>query len=961
MKSHDKKQKKNNTRDTSREREEKKQTAEKTLPAMVLIAALLLPSYFTGFDARAASVNLIQNPSAETATTLPESWNQGQFGTNEASFSYPTSTAGFDGSRSLRIDMTEHSNGDAKWYPADVSVTPGKTYVFSDVSRSDVSTGVDVRYKMGGDDSENEDEWEDATGTHKKQNGESWTWSRKDNNWIKDDHDHSDENNFIYIHLGDIPANSTSSTSTLNQFTFTVPEGATSATIFHLIENEGYLITDKYSLVEMDGGPVTSDTIAPAVSITSPLAGATVSGTTTAVSVNASDNVAVTGVKLLLDGTMIGTEMTSSPYNFIWNTTGVSNGTHSLTAIARDTAGNIATSTAVSVTVNNAGGGASDTILPSVSITSPADGTTVSGSTTINATATDNVGVIAVKFVHSGTNHSDVLIGEDTTSPYSVVLDTTQAANGVHQFKAIARDAAGNVATSSIVNLTINNATGTDHTLPVVSIVAPPIVISGTTTIAVNASDDASIAGVKLFIDDVTMIGLEDTVSPYEFTFSTLGFSNGSHTLKAMARDAAGNVGTSTILAVTINNATSTATTTPDTTLPSVSVTYPVNGATVSGTTTVTATATDNVSLAGVRFLHNDLPLGAEDTAAPYEVVWNTASSANGVHSLKAIARDTAGNIATSSAISVTVNNATSTATTTDTTVPNISLTAPIEGATVSGSTTLSALATDNVGVAGVKFYLSSGSLIGTEDTTQPFSVIWNSSSVSNGEHTILAVARDAAGNVATSSERTITVNNATSTADTIAPTIAITSPTTGATVYGTTTISATTTDNVGVAGVKMMVDGTMLGTEMTVAPFDIVWNTTGVANGAHSLTAIARDAAGNVATSSAVSVTVNNATSTATTTDTVAPTISITSPANNAAITGPNTVTVNASDNVAVAGVKLFLDGVVAGDESTVSPYSFSWNSTSVANGAHTISAEARDAAGNIGTSTPISITVTN
>ena len=98
--------------------------------------------------------------------------------------------------------------------------------------------------------------------------------------------------------------------------------------------------------------------------------------------------------------------------------------------------------------------------------------------------------------------------------------------------------------------------------------------------------------------------------------------------------------------------------------------------------------------------------------------------------------------------------------------------------------------------------------------------------------------------------------------ADTAPPTVAISAPTAGATVSGSTvTISATASDNVGVVGVQFKLDGVNLGAEdTTAAPYSVSWNTTTAVNGPHTLTAMARDAAGNRTTSAAVTVTVSNA-----------------------------------------------------------------------------------------------------
>lgn len=95
---------------------------------------------------------------------------------------------------------------------------------------------------------------------------------------------------------------------------------------------------------------------------------------------------------------------------------------------------------------------------------------------------------------------------------------------------------------------------------------------------------------------------------------------------------------------------------------------------------------------------------------------------------------------------------------------------------------------------------------------------------------------------------------------DTVPPTVSISSPSQGATVSGTVTVTAAASDNSGVAGVQFFVDGSAIGPEDTSAPFTVSWNTASVANGGRTLTARARDVAGNEAVSGGVTVTVQNA-----------------------------------------------------------------------------------------------------
>jgi hypothetical protein len=94
---------------------------------------------------------------------------------------------------------------------------------------------------------------------------------------------------------------------------------------------------------------------------------------------------------------------------------------------------------------------------------------------------------------------------------------------------------------------------------------------------------------------------------------------------------------------------------------------------------------------------------------------------------------------------------------------------------------------------------------------------------------------------------------------------------------------------------------------------------------------------------------------------DSTAPTVAIASPANGATVNGTVTVTANASDNVGVAGVQFFVDGVALGGEDTSTPYSIAWDTTATTDDSHTLAARARDAAGNASMSAAVTVTVAN
>jgi hypothetical protein len=384
----------------------------------------------------------------------------------------------------------------------------------------------------------------------------------------------------------------------------------------------------------------------------------------------------------------------------------------------------------------------SDTTAPTVSLTSPSAGTTVSGSVPVAANASDNVGVAGVQFKLDGAN----LGTEDTASPYSITWNSTTAANGTHTLSAVARDTAGNTTTSTNVAVTVSNSTP-DLTPPTVSVTAPTAgsTISGSQAVTATASDNVGVAGVQFKLDGANL-GTEDTASPYSITWDTATSANGSHTLTAVARDAAANSATSASVTVTVNNPL------PDTTPPDVNLTAPSEGATVKDTATVSATASDNVGVAGVQFKLDGANLGSEDATSPYSVSWNTKTASNGGHTLTSIARDAAGNMRTSAAVNIIVDN--------DLTAPTAAITAPAAGTTVSGAAvSITADANDNVGVAGVQFKVD-GANVGAEDTTAPYGATWDTRAGANGSHTLTAVARDAAGNAATSAGITVTVAN---------------------------------------------------------------------------------------------------------------------------------------------------------------------------------------------------------
>jgi len=311
--------------------------------------------------------------------------------------------------------------------------------------------------------------------------------------------------------------------------------------------------------------------------------------------------------------------------------------------------------------------------------------------------------------------------------------------------------------------------------------------------------------------------------------------ANGSHALTAVARDAAGNTTTSAAVTVTVFN---------DAMPPVVSIAAPASGASVSGMVQVTANSTDDTGVVGVQFLLDGVALGAEDTAAPYSVSWNTATATNASHTLTAVARDAAGNRTTSAAVTVTVNN--------DMTPPVIS--SVVVSSLLPSAATIT-WTTNEAGNSEVEYgqttAYGSFSTLDVNLVTAHTMIVGNLSATTTYHFRVRS--RDAAGNLAVSGDLTFT------TLDGTAPTVALTAPAAGSTVSGTVTVSANAADNLGVAGVQFQLDGAPLGSEDTLAPYSIAWDTTTATPGTHTLTAIARDISGNRTTSAAVIVSVAN------------------------------------------------------------------------------------------------------
>jgi len=177
---------------------------------------------------------------------------------------------------------------------------------------------------------------------------------------------------------------------------------------------------------------------------------------------------------------------------------------------------------------------------------------------------------------------------------------------------------------------------------------------------------------------------------------------------------------------------------------------------------------------------------------------------------------------------------------------------------------------------------------------------------------------------------------------DTQRPTVSITAPSASAVVSGTVPVSGSASDNVGVVKVELKVDSGAFVAVSGTASWSYSWVTTSITNGTHTLTARATDAAG-LSASTSVTLSVSNAS----TPPHGTPTVSITAPASGSTVAGMISILGSASGDGGVAKVEVKIDTGAYALASGTTTWSYAWQTTSVADGSHAVTARVSDSAG--------------
>ena len=282
--------------------------------------------------------------------------------------------------------------------------------------------------------------------------------------------------------------------------------------------------------------------------------------------------------------------------------------------------------------------------------------------------------------------------------------------------------------------------------------------VSGTISGSACEATGSSIRYVRFYVDNKQVS--YDTGSPWNCSIDTRKYNNGTHSLRVTAYDSSGASRSHT---VSVNVQNGTTTTPPSTgTGPSVSWTAPTSGGTMTGNIqqSTSQCQVSGTGIARVVFFMDSTQLNTELTA-PYLCNVDTTKFANGTHTLKAVATNSAG-AATTITRSVSIQNGTSSGGTSG--APTVAITSPAAGATISGDLNCAASASDTGGsITRVDFLIDNKNV--ASDSGAPYTCAVNTAALANGSHNLTAIATDNSG-LKSSVTRSFNVQNTVSLPD---------------------------------------------------------------------------------------------------------------------------------------------------------------------------------------------------
>ena len=382
-----------------------------------------------------------------------------------------------------------------------------------------------------------------------------------------------------------------------------------------------------------------ADWTPPTVSLASPGSPVKDTVTLTATASDGETGVASVVVQTLAPGASSWTTLcttTTAPYTCAWNTKLGADGSWSLRATATDGAGYSTTSASVDTTVAN-------NLL--VQLADPGD--IVKGSPTLTASLFNTGSVtytVKVEYAPTGTTTWKTLCTTTTTAPYTCTWSTTASGftqGASYDLRAVATAGSSTSTSAVVVDVMVDNVA------PATTMTDPGTPLRGTVTLAATATDaDSGVSTVQLQWQrsgtSTWTTACTLSIDPFSCRFDTTTLTDAVYSFRSVATDGAG---TTTTSAVVANR-------TVDNTVSAVSMEDP--GAFLSGTTTLTASASSTAGVTSVRI--DRAPTGTTtwtpvctDTTSPYSCSWDTTTVADGLYDLRAVLVDGKG-VATTSA-----------------------------------------------------------------------------------------------------------------------------------------------------------------------------------------------------------------------------------------------------------------------------------------------------------------------
>ena len=436
--------------------------------------------------------------------------------------------------------------------------------------------------------------------------------------------------------------------------------------------------------------------------------------------------------------------------------------------------------------------------------------------------------------------------------------------------------------------------------------------VEGVVAIVVDATDDSGVVSVELFADGA-FLGTDDE-APYGFQWDATELWSGDYALKAVAVDAAGNVGEAGISVTVLGECDETGDCPP-----TVVFDAPEAGAFVGGAAEIKVNAGDDDAVVKVRFLVDGGVL-LEDDQVPWKAAWDTAEFDDGPHVVEAVAWDTTDKTA-SAQIEVVVDN----------TPPELALLSPEEGVIQHDGILLAAEATDTLQMDRVEFSVDGGEPLVL--SAGPWEIEYDGSELAAGIHAVTAIAVDAAGNE-TTVEREFLVDRP--------PVVAILAPEQDTEVDGAISVLADAADDLGLEDVVLYMDDAWMA-EMDPAGdgvFEDLWLPP-YEKAERILSVVATDSAGQEGVAT-VTVQVDHPV----TVELQLCADEACGPlAENTELSGAVLLRAVAEDDGAeIMGVDFLVEGEPAHQDLEV-PFDFSWDTTSVEDGARALEAVASNA----------------